>query len=178
MWPVSRVIAFGAVAFLTWQYGLGGLGFGIVFVLLLPWVVRLRRTRRRSAEQPPNPPQLLHWRPRVRLYGLVSGVLATVGGALLLQQYQVSLFDRATLIRALVIGVASGVLVPSVFWWFTVAAHNRRLAKFGYATPHTRGSATAATALIRVVIIAAVSIGVTGIVAVPALADLNGPCSL
>ncbi|MEX2486757.1 MAG: hypothetical protein WD377_03970 [Nitriliruptoraceae bacterium] len=178
MWPVSRVIAFGAVAFLTWQYGLGGLGFGIVFVLLLPWVVRLRRTRRRSAEQPPNPPQLLHWRPRVRLYGLVASVLATVGGALLLQQYQVSLFDRATLIRALVIGVASGVLVPSVFWWFTVAAHNRRLAKFGYATPHTRGSATAATALMRVVIIAAVSIGVTGIVAVPALADLNGPCSL
>lgn len=180
MWVLSRLVAFVAVAYMTWQFGLPGLLFGAVFLIVLPWLVRLRRIRQRATSSPPSEP--LRWRPKVRLYGLTSGLMWAFGGALLLQQYQVTLFDTPQLLRALVVGIATGVLIPSVVWWFVVRKHNRRLVAFGDVGRGPGGTgrqlSKVSSTMLRLVAAVGAMLVVTGPLAMPAMAELSGPCQL
>src|SRR3990170_90944 len=58
----------------------------------------------------PPPP----WRPRISLVALLGGLLAGAGAVVLLQQFSLVFPTRAVAIGGLVIGLAIGVIVPSL----------------------------------------------------------------
>lgn len=69
-----------------------------------------------------------HWRPRISVVGFLSGLLGGIGGGVLLQEYAVLFPTRGVAITELVVGVASGLVLPSVGRWFAVRRINRAVA--------------------------------------------------
>jgi hypothetical protein len=88
--------------------------------------------RRRGMPPAPTPgqwPTRLHWRPRLRPFAVICGALLGVGTAILLQQYGYRVMTRDLLVQALISGVVTGILLPSLRWAFTVRRYNRTLDK-------------------------------------------------
>jgi hypothetical protein len=88
--------------------------------------------RRRGLPPAPTPgqwPSRLHWRPRIRVWALVFGALLGVGTAVLLQQYGYRVMTRDLLVQALISGLLTGLVVPSLRWAFAVRRYNHTLDK-------------------------------------------------
>ena len=88
--------------------------------------------RRRGMPPAPTPgqwPSSLRWRPRLRVGAVLFGVLLGLGTALLSQQYGYRVMTRGLLVQAVVSGVLTGLVVPSLRWAFAVRRYNVTLDK-------------------------------------------------
>jgi hypothetical protein len=74
---------------------------------------------------PPRP--RAHWRPRISVVGLVSGLLFGAGGVVLLAQYGIIFPTRNAGIAALIAGLAFGLIVPSLGRLRAVGKINKRI---------------------------------------------------
>jgi hypothetical protein len=70
------------------------------------------------------------WTPRITLLGIVCGLIAGVGLAVLLQQYSVAIATRMLLIQTLVLGVVVyGLILPTIGRTIAVMRVNGRIAE-------------------------------------------------
>jgi hypothetical protein len=70
------------------------------------------------------------WTPRITLLGLICGVIAGAGGAILLQQYSVAIATRSLLIEMLIAGaVVYGLVIPTLGRTIAVLRVNSRAAR-------------------------------------------------
>ncbi len=69
------------------------------------------------------------WRPRIRLGGLLGGLLAGAGIVVLLQQYAVTPLTRSLAIEGLVIGLVVGLVLPSLVQVWSVMHINGAIAR-------------------------------------------------
>ncbi|MBT8198187.1 MAG: hypothetical protein KJO84_06760, partial [Acidimicrobiia bacterium] len=119
---------------------------------------------------PGEVPSPLRWRPRVSIIGIILGTLGGLGFVIYLQQSGWLVLDRALSLQGLIGGALSGILIPSVIYAFTVRRYNKRLSAFtGKTRPRT---ATAMVWLLAVPLVAAL------VSATPALATVEGPCTV
>jgi hypothetical protein len=65
-----------------------------------------------------------HWRPKLSLFGVLAGLVGGVGVGVLLQEYGVVFPTGSVAILYLVVGLLTGVVVPSIGRWFGVRAVN------------------------------------------------------
>jgi hypothetical protein len=65
------------------------------------------------------------WRPKLSLFGLLAGLVGGVGVGVLLQQYAVVYPTRSVAIIYIVVGLLTGLVIPSIGRWFGVRAVNR-----------------------------------------------------
>ncbi len=142
------------------------------------WRARFRtHATRREPGQLPEP---LRWRPRVRIFGLVSGAIGGAGTVVLVQQYGIEPLSRRLGLQGVLGGLASGIVVPSAIWAIVVAVHNRRLraaaSRLGrrIGGPSPAGPGVAAVVLLPLAIGAAVFLLSTP----RAGAEVDGPCLL
>lgn len=76
----------------------------------------------------PHSIRRLPWRPRISLVGLGSGFFTALGMLVLLQQFGVVYPTLAVTVTALLLGVLTGVLVPSLFRIAALRKVNRAIA--------------------------------------------------
>lgn len=136
---------------------------------------RASRARHFDAAHPPVP---LRWRPRLRVYGLLSGVLGGVGSVVLFAQYGIEpVTNGAFSVRGALGGAISGIVLPSAIFAVVVWRFNRRLARGGGrpggGNRIARVPAPRAAAVLALV-------GASGVVALAGVgragAVVNGPC--
>jgi hypothetical protein len=150
----------------------------LLYRLLRRRKYRQQRARRFDAAHPPAP---LRWRPRLRVYGLVTGVVGGLGSVVLLAQYGIEpVTTRAFSIRGLVGGALSGIVLPSAIFAVVVWRFNRRLRRRGLhpgrrapakaPLPAAMLACTACAGLLFVVLAGAAQAAVTG----PCTAALAG----
>ncbi|MBI5283495.1 MAG: hypothetical protein HY874_00230 [Chloroflexi bacterium] len=73
----------------------------------------------------------VRWTPHITLLGLFSGLLAGVGGTVLLQQYSIDYPTLAAIIRNVVVGVAVyGLVIPTLGYTLAVRRLNGRIARY------------------------------------------------
>jgi hypothetical protein len=128
---------------------------------------RRRRPRQRGIPEP------LRWRPRVRVFGLVTGLFGGLGTVVLIQQYGVAPLTRALTLQGLIGGLLSGVIVPSVVYAVVVPLHNRKLRRLHGGGPTGGRPGSLAGAALFLVMAAAVLLTGQG----RADAVVTGPCS-
>lgn len=137
---------------------------------------RYRAARRERAAQGP-PPEPLRWRPRLKIYGLVSGAIGGLGAVVLLAQYGVSpVTTRALSTRGALGGLGSGLVLPSAIFALVVWRFNRKLARAGLHPGRSgprvpRPVAGAAPVLLLAITAVTVLALVRG-----AAAEVSGPC--
>jgi hypothetical protein len=171
LWFVSRLVAFGGVAVVTFLYGLRGLMVGGFIGILLPWLGRLRAAKVKGKKSHP-PTEPMRWSPQIRPLSIVASIIGGLSGVVLLQQYSVSVLTSGLMLRGLVAGLVTGIVLPSTIWIFVVRRYNRKLHSQG---PARRVILPAAT---RMMIVACVAFVGVVLAAGPALARLSGPCGL
>jgi hypothetical protein len=149
-------------------------------MLLLYRLLRRRKYRQSHTRRfdPANPPAPMRWKPKFKLYGLITGIIGGLGSVVLLAQYGIEpVSSRAFSIRGIVGGALSGFILPSAIFALVVWRFNRKLRRIGV---HPRGpqrrarSVAPATALLFV---AAVNVGVLFAIAGAAGAAVDGPCT-
>ena len=135
-----------------------------------------RRRRRQLANRGPDGlPQPLKWRPRVRIFGLISGALGGLGTVVLIQQYGIAPLGRALTLQGLIGGALSGVIIPSVIFAFVVRKYNRRLA----GAMRRPGPGPAAAGGLGMAVLFTILVGTFGAAGTaPAAAEINGTCDL
>ena len=136
---------------------------------------RRRRRRQLANLGPDGMPQPLKWRPRVRIFGIISGALGGLGTAVLVQQYGIAPLTRALTLRGLIGGALSGVILPSLIFAFVVRRYNRKLAEARGRSG--RGPAAAGglgAVLLFMILLATFAVSGTG----PASAEVDGTCDL
>ncbi len=69
------------------------------------------------------------WRPRISAVGVAAGLLAAIGIVVLLQQYAVVYPTLGVAIAGLGLGLAAGLIIPSVMRIFAVARVNQAIAR-------------------------------------------------
>jgi len=92
-------------------------------------VSKRRRRKHHSQLGPDGLPLPLKWRPRVRIFGLISGAIGGLGAVVLIQQYGIAPLGRALTLQGLIGGAIFGVVVPSLVFAFVVRKYNRKLAE-------------------------------------------------
>jgi hypothetical protein len=123
-----------------------------------------------------GPPKPLKWRPRVRIFGVVTGAIGGLGTVVLVQQYGISPLSRGLTLRGLFGGALSGVVIPSAIYGLVVIVHNRRLrAALAGAPPRGPGGLQRAAAAAALTF--ALTSGFLIFNAKPAHAVLSGPCT-
>jgi hypothetical protein len=70
------------------------------------------------------------WRPHIALIPILSGILGTVGGLVLLQQYGIVFPSLTVVILAFVAGLVVSVGLPSLARVVSVRRYNRRVARY------------------------------------------------
>ena len=135
-----------------------------------------RRRRRRLANLGPDGwPPALRWRPRVRVFGIISGMLGGLGTVVLIQQYGLAPLGRALTLQGLAGGALSGIIVPSLVYAVVVRRYNRKLAAARAGGPRRPSGAygVGMTLLFVTFFSALLALG-----SVPAIAEIDGPCEL
>ena len=89
------------------------------------------------AKKAHDPLQRKRWRPVVKVWSLICGLLAGVGTAVLLQQYGVHVLDRGFLVRQVVLCMVLAVVLPSAARAIGVHRYNSALDK-GMAAARAR----------------------------------------
>lgn len=148
-------------------------------MLLLYRLLRGKKYRqaRRKAFDPANPPPPMRWRPKLRIYGLITGLLGGLGTVILVAQYGISpVTNRALSIRGVLGALASGLVLPSLVFALVVWRFNRKLRKLGHL-PGGGGPKVPSPAAAAVVALVVVGVGFGLATAVaPAGAEVNGRC--
>ena len=88
-----------------------------------------RRRKQHSQLGPDGLPLPLKWRPRVRIFGLISGAIGGLGAVVLIQQYGIAPLGRALTLQGLIGGAIFGIVIPSVVFAIVVRKYNRKLAE-------------------------------------------------
>jgi hypothetical protein len=130
----------------------------------------MARRRRPRASGIPEP---LRWHPRVRVFGLVTGVFGGLGTVVLVQQYGVAPLTRALTLQGLIGGLLSGVIVPSAIYAAVVPLHNRKLRRLRGGGPTGGRPVSLAGAALFLIIAAGVLLTGQG----RADAVVTGPCT-
>ncbi len=133
----------------------------------------MRRKRPNKDLAPGQVPELLKWRPRFRVFGMLSGLLGGIGTVVLVQQYGVAPLSRALTIQGLLGGLVSGIAMPSLVFALVVFIHNRRLGR-RLRIPNAPPPGPTMLAVLAVgfaVMMLAPFVGSR-----PAAADVSGPC--
>lgn len=152
-------------------------------MLLAYRLLRRRRYRAHRAKRfdPSNPPPPLRWRPRVRLVGLVTGLVGGIGAVVLLAQYGFEpVTTRAFGVRGVVGAVLSGIVIPSVVFAAVVWRFNRRLRRLSRGLGGPSGGLPLAGAASARAVLGLFAVGVgalTLLAAAPAHAVVDGPCT-
>jgi hypothetical protein len=114
-----------------WPWSMLGCFFALPMLLLtLPFMA----VTGGAGGPPPEPARELprfprmRWMPRLTLLGVVSGLLAGLGGAVLLQQYAIDYPTQSAIIRDLVAGaVVYGLIIPTLGRTIAVLRFNGRI---------------------------------------------------
>jgi hypothetical protein len=109
-----------------------GCGFAFLLTLLmLPFMAVTGGSGGAPAGEPaPRTLPRVHWRPRATGIGLVSGFIAGVGLAVLLQQYSIDYPTRTAIIRDVVAGLLLyGIVLPTLGQTLAVRRVNGRIAE-------------------------------------------------
>jgi len=173
-----QALFFALVTIATLLWGWVGLAVAAVVSFIVQFTVRRTFAVARAKQYPPkrNPGRPLRWTPRVSVGGILSGLALGIGGAMILQQFGLTVFDIGRLVQALVAGLLVGIIVPSLLWAVTVARYNARLRRMPPVVPVAGMSA--ATVLMWIVIGASGMLGLDAGAASPARADLSGSCEM
>ncbi|QOD94091.1 MULTISPECIES: hypothetical protein [Microcella] len=173
-----QAVFFALVTIATLVWGWVGLAVVAVVSFVVQFFVRRAFAVARAKQYPPkrDPGLPLRWTPRVSVGGILSGLALGIGGAMILQQFGLAVFDVGRLIQALVAGLLVGIIVPSLLWAVTVARYNARLRR----TSPVRAAAgmSVVTVLAWIVVGASGMLGLDAGAASPARADLSGSCEM
>ncbi|MBT8192780.1 MAG: hypothetical protein KJP22_05205, partial [Acidimicrobiia bacterium] len=135
-----------------------------------------RRRRRQLANLGSDGlPQPLKWRPRVRIFGILTGMIGGLGTVVLIQQYGIAPLGRALTLQGIIGGALSGIIFPSLIYAFVVRRYNRKLG----AVRSRRGGGPAAAgglgmAILFAILLGAFTVSGTG----TASAEIDGTCEL
>jgi hypothetical protein len=119
-----------------------------------------------------NPPQPIRWRPKVKLYGFLTGLVGGLGAVVLVAQYGVApLTTRALSTRGVAGALLGGLILPSLIFALVVWRFNTRLDRGkGSRRPHHAAAAAGTVGLwLGAALFGAALAG-------PAGAFVNGPC--
>ncbi len=136
-----------------------------------------KRRRRKQLSQlaPDGLPLPLRWRPRVRIFGLISGAIGGLGAVVLVQQYGIAPLGRALTLQGLIGGAIAGIVVPSVVFAFVVRRYNRKLAEARERLPGGPAASPGVGAAVLFVMLLGTF---TAFGAGAAYAEGQGPCRL
>lgn len=142
-------------------------------MLLLYRLLRGKKYRQRAAQRfdAANPPKKMRWRPKLSIFGFISGGLGGLGAVVLLAQYGIDpVTSRALSMRGAIGAAAAGVGVPSAVFTFVVWRFNKKLAAFTAAGAGSTVRSAATMAL------GAPVFGLALLVLLPTPAAVEGPC--
>ena len=144
----------------------------VIFLYRLLRGKKYRQSRARVFD-PAHPPQPLRWRPKIKIYGFVTGLIGGLGAMILVAQYGIEpLTSRALSTRGIAGALLSGLIVPSAVFALVAWRFNRKLRRGPSAPPLRRAPAATAAACVW---LGAVLLGAA--LAAPGHAYVNGPCS-
>lgn len=126
--------------------------------------------RKKRTYRPGEIPTPLRWRPRMSIIGVILGAIGGLGAVVYIQQAGWRVMDRALSLQGIIGGALSGILIPSIIYFFTVRRYNKRLAAF--AGRRRAGAATAMLWLLSIPLV------LTLLSATPAVATVEGPCTV
>ncbi len=134
-----------------------------------------RRRKQHSQLGPDGLPLPLKWRPRVRIFGLISGAIGGLGAVVLIQQYGIAPLGRALTLQGLIGGAIFGIVIPSVVFAIVVRKYNRKLAEArGRLPPGPAASPGVGAVVLFVMLIGTFTAFGTG----AAYGEGRGPCRL
>lgn len=143
-------------------------------MLLLYRLLRRKRYRSNRAVRfdAANPPKKMRWRPKLSIFGFLSGLIGGLGAVVLIAQYGIEpVTTRALSMRGAIGAAVAGIGVPSTVFGLVVWRFNKKLAAF---TGVGGGAARAGAAIA----IFAPALGVLALILAPTQPmAVEGPCT-